>query len=284
MWDERPRHSDAECARLLERLLLEPAELLAVLAPEGWERSLLRHTFHPTPEQIAAERERFRRSLASLSGEQESADADVPDGVRDRLDAQTDDPDDVPAEPVDAELEVVELLGHALWDLFCENNRVIDAEGRAYDLGSFRGSAGFIAESINRRYSELRRSYDYLDFYMGSAWIAGRADLRPVYRWIFGRLREEGCRWIYSFPRLYLIDFGGKASSDDLESYDPSEAVRAELEEAERTEQVQEFDEQLDRAYEEDLHAARDAPLPATVAAYREVYGHLPEGWPHPEM
>ncbi len=48
---------------------------------------------------------------------------------------------------------MLEFIGMALWDVFSQNHKVIDAAGTAYDLGSFRASAGFIAESINRRYS-----------------------------------------------------------------------------------------------------------------------------------
>jgi hypothetical protein len=61
------------CARLLDALLLQPAVLLADLAPQGWECSPLRRVFRPTPEQRTGERQRFRRNLAALRGEQTSA-------------------------------------------------------------------------------------------------------------------------------------------------------------------------------------------------------------------
>ena len=281
-WAERSRHTHAACARFLDRLLLEPEELLEALAPEGWERSPLHRTFHPTPEQLAEEEERFRTNLEALRGASGSAD---------RAEPPPEDDDDpaaaAPPRTIEPEQEVVELLGHALWDVFSDNHTVVDSDGVAYDLGSFRGSADFIAESINRRYTHLRRSYHYLDFYMGSLMYSGRADLRPVYRWIFTLLREEGCHWIYSFPRTYLIDFSSgpaEASQDDFSSYDPSDAVRSEVERGERDKEVRELAEKLERAQEGDLRKARDRPLPATVAAYRDVFGSLPEGWPHPDM
>jgi hypothetical protein len=234
---DRPRHSGAECARLLNELLHEPAELLSVFAADGWERSPLIHALQPPP-----------------------------------------------AQRIDAERKIVELIGHALWDIFSDNHTVLDADGTAYDFGSFRGSAGFIAESTNRRYPHLDRTYDYLDFYMGSIGLRERADLRPIYRWIFVRLEATGCRWIYSFPRLYLVDLSDAPADDDAEDYDPSEAVRRELARDKDAEQVRALREQFDRAFEEDLARAQHAPLPATVAAYRDVFGALPEGWPHPEI
>jgi hypothetical protein len=285
MWSDRPRHSAATCARLLNRLLLPPGELLEVLAPEGWERSTLVGVFHPSPEQLAVEREQFRRNLAILRGTRHNAAADGKNESHDRVeDPAPGETQREPPAPIDPQQEVVELLGHALWDVFSNNHTVVDPEGTAYDLGSFRGSAGFIAESINRRYGDLNCQYDYLDFYMGSSWSAGRADLQPVYRWIFGRLKDAGCSWIYSFPRIYLVEFGRSTEVDDPTAYDPSEAVRAELEGPGQAETADSLADQLERGYEEDMRRARRAPLPPAVAAYRDVFGHLPDGWPHPEM
>lgn len=292
MWhDDRPRHSDAECQRLLDRFLLSPEALLAVLAPQGWHLSPLRLAFHPTPEQVAEETERMRANLDRLQrllsrGTPERAEG-APRHFREEAqgEAMEDASDErAPApRPDEPEREIVELVGTALWDVFSDNHTVVDPDGVAFDLGSFRGSAGFIAESIDRRYAELA-GHGYLDFYMGSLWLAERADLRPVYRWIFQTLHAEGCDWIYAFPRLQLIDLGGRASEDDLSAYDPSEAVRAELEEAERREKIREMEADLERAHEDTVRRARESPLPATVEACRDVFGALPEGWPHRDM
>lgn len=278
MWPDadRPSHDHATCARFLDRFLLPPRELLAALAPEGWVRSLLVRVFHPTPEQLAEESERIRRNLAALTGRPEPDASDE--------DEASEDVEEPLQRSIEPEREVVELLGRALWDVFSENHRVIDSDGTAYHLGSFRASAALIAESINRRYTHLERPYDYLDFYMGSSLSSQRADLRPVYRWIFARLQILGCRWIYSFPRIYLVDLGGLAPDEDASSYDPSEAVRHELESAERARRTEELADELERGYREDVRRARHAPLPTIVAAYRDVFGTLPEGWPHPDM
>ena len=39
-----------------------------------------------------------------------------------------------------------------------------------------------------------------------------------------------------------------------------------------------------DEAHEDAMRRAREEPLPATVAAYRDIFGVLLEGWPHPDM
>jgi len=40
---------------------------------------------------------------------------------------------------------------------------------------------------------------------------------------------------------------------------------------------------ELAEAHEENVRRACHLPLPATVDAYRDVFGALPDGWPHPE-
>jgi hypothetical protein len=168
----------------------------------------------------------------------------------------------------------------ALWDIFSDNHTVVDDAGVAYDLGSFRGSAGFIAESINRRYDGIHHAYDYMNFYMGS--LGGRGGrMRSLHRWIFARLKQRGCRWIYAFPRLHVVDFGTPEADAAFTDYDPGRSLEAELERSRRQAELDELRRSLDAAYEEALEQARNRPLPAVVAAYREVFGELPEGWPH---
>jgi len=58
--------------------------------------------------------------------------------------------------------------------------------------------------------------------------------------------------------------------------------VRAELEREKRGEEFRALEEELDRAHEEAVERARRMPPPPTVAAYRDVYGRFPIGWPPP--
>lgn len=178
------------------------------------------------------------------------------------------------------EREVLSRLGDALWDIFSDNHTVFDANG-AYALGSFRGSAGFIADVLNHRYGMIRTGFDYLDFYMGSG--SRQQSFAAVYQWIFAGLKAAGCDWLYSFPRLYVIRFDADDSTDMLD-YDPGKAVQAQLERQNRDARHDKMVDELERAHEESLSSARHQPLPVTVAAYRAVYDRLPTGWPHPDM
>jgi hypothetical protein len=152
------------------------------------------------------------------------------------------------------------------------------------DLGSFRASGGFLADILNRQLGT--REYDYLDFYMGSSWLAGRADLSPVYQMIFRRMRKRNLDWVYHFPRLMLVDLRPltaalkEADGPEWEGYDPSAALAKQGEESQRDQEIAELRQSLDEAHHDSVEAARNAPPPATVRAYEEVYGGLPKGWP----
>jgi hypothetical protein len=131
--------------------------------------------------------------------------------------------------------------------------------------------------------------YAYLDFYMGTGMVSGRADLGPVYRMIFRRLRAHNMDWVYHFPRLYAVDFRPlKKQMDEQErggepefaGYDPSAALEEEQADREQDEKLSELREQLDEGHREAVEAARDREPPATVRAYEAVYGELPRGWP----
>ena len=175
------------------------------------------------------------------------------------------------------EEEVVDLVGRVLWDVFSDNHTVFDADG-AFDLGSFRGAAGFLAEAIHGRYPALSGRRGYLDFYMGTRGIG--ADLGPLYRWVFAGLRMAGCDWRYSFPRIYLVSFAHDPEPADTLAYDPSAAVAAELDAADREREGAEMQQRLDAGYNDAVERAKRRPPPAIVQAYYSVYGRWPRGWP----
>jgi hypothetical protein len=282
-----PRHTDEECSRLLNRFLLPPAALLAILAPGGWANSPLRRCFHPTPEQRRTEaiecRENLKRSRAALERRQPAEDGtdDNPVAAGDEeAYVGADDAEPVrDPQPIEPDREVVALVGCVLWDVFSNNHAVFDERGK-FDLGSFRASASFLAEEINVRYRQAGGRRAYLDFYMGTLWLARRADLRPVYRWVFAGLRAAGCDWRYSFPRIYLVSFEHERERADEGSCDPSAAVTVELEAAQREYERAELQERLDAAHNEAVEEAKRRPRPAIVQAYDDVVGRWPEGWP----
>lgn len=267
MYDAKPPgHSRESCAALIVRFLFEPAALLSAWAPDGWERSPLFRLFHPTAEQMAKESAAIRDNLQQTFG--------VPAREMD------DDPVIGPMRPVEPGLEVIELLGMTLWDGFSDNNTVRDQSGRAFALGSFRSSAEFMADAINARYSKAAAGFGYMDFYMGTTVIGRRADLTPVYTWIFKHLREAGCDWAYAFPQIHLVHVDPVLPTGEMIGTDPGEVIRAELAAVKEAEERWVFEQRLREAHNEAVLEARAGPPPAVVAAYAEVYGALPEGWP----
>jgi hypothetical protein len=186
--------------------------------------------------------------------------------------------------PVAREAEVRELVGLCLWDVFSDEHEVVASDGRRLDLGSFRGSGGFLADILNQQTGT--EQYDYLSFYMGTIWVAERADLAPVYRMIFHRLRARGLDWVYHFPRLHAVDMRplkeALEGQDEPEwsGYDPSEALAREEAEREQDKNLAELRELLDEGYREPVEQAAGGPPPAMVLAYEAVFGRFPRGWP----
>jgi hypothetical protein len=155
----------------------------------------------------------------------------------------------------DLDRVAVERLASALWGVFSHHRAVVDTEGRHYDLGSWRAAAELIADLVNRRHPEIRPPIRYMDCYMGVISAAERGpDVEALHRWIFSRLRDAGCEWLYSFAVI-----------------DAPEEQRKRL---------RELASEMSRAYDDRAGDGIYAPLPAVVVAYREVYGRLPDGWP----
>lgn len=306
------------------------ADVMAELAPDGWEKSPLLAVYHPSAKQVYEESVRMHRNLLSLPFKRkDDAPPPPPEPTLEQIEAEHVMGD------IEPERECQELVGRCLWDLFSDNHEVTDAEGRLLDLGSMRASGGFLAEVVNRqggpkpiprdtefdnemfnkmftpdvlanpKYADmvqgLRKEmfgdggYTYMDFYMGTGMVSGRADLGPVYRMIFKRLKARGMDWKYTFPRLYAVDMRplGKAlneqkrqesgETEDFEEYDPSAEFEKMQEEEMKDREVSELRESLDESYRESVAEAQDRAPPLTVQMYEEVYGDDPVGWP-PEV
>jgi len=183
--------------------------------------------------------------------------------------------------PVEQDAEVTELVGLCLWDTFSDNHEVIAADGRLADIGSFRGAGAFIDEHLTRERDGWREG-DYLRFYMGTIWIGQRADLAPVYAMIFSRLKAVGADWVYHFPELGIVELPSR--DDELApsapGYSVSQSAVAERNAQRRREEVQRFRAELEEGNARAREEALDREPPATVRAYRGVYGRDPRGWP----
>lgn len=279
------RLTEAQCWALFAQLFphgLADACLLQELAPAGWDLSPLLRVYHPTVEQVYEEAVRIHANIQGLLAPRGRPRQNPPPTLEEVRRSHRED-------PVRPREECADLLARCLWDIFSDNHEVFTSEGSLVDLGSFRSSAGFIADLCNRLEGPegpAMGGKDYMDFYMGTIWIARRADLAPVYALIFRRLKALGLDWRYVRPRLYLVDLSGLRESleggDQPEwvGYDPSEAFAREQEERKRQRELAGLRESLDQAYRESIEEARKGPPPRTVQAYRQVYGRWPGGWP----
>jgi hypothetical protein len=275
-------YNEAELVAEFDRLFphgFAGADVLQEIASEGWHNSPLLATYHPSLEQTYEEALRIHRNLRELNLGRKNEDRPAP--AEPTLEEIS---KDYRETDVEVEGEVSELVGKCLWDVFSDNHEVVGSDGRVLDLGSFRASGGFLAELLNRQTGT--EHYDYMNFYMGTIWIGERADLGPVYRMIFRRLRRRELDWVYHFPRLYAIDLAPlKEQLDRNEepewlNYSPSEALAKEEEQKQREKQLAEMRESFDEGYREAIEEALKGSPPTTVLAYETVYGRFPRGWP----
>ncbi|HLQ43744.1 MAG TPA: hypothetical protein VK137_03365 [Planctomycetaceae bacterium] len=274
--DEHDKQLSAELDRLFPN---GPAgsDVLRELVPDGLEQSPLRAAYHPTLDQVFEESVRLHENLNSLPWRDPNKPSSPPP-TREEIERE------YCETPVDTNRELHDIVGKCLWDLVSDNHDVVDAEGREIDFGSFRYAGGVIADWLNDRLGPS--VYDYMDFYMGTIWLSGRADFAPVYGMIFRRMKRLGWDWVYHFPRMHLVDFGPlrEALKDkdqpDWEGYDPSaEFAKAQAEE-ERQQELAKMRQSLDDGYRESITEALRLPPPKTVQAYQSVFGKLPQGWP----
>jgi len=258
-------------------------DVVAEIAPEGWEHSPMLACFHPSVEQIYEESVQLHRNMEAFRSAQRRRRADVeieyvpsPEPTLDEIRSE------YRSTPVEWQTEMTDLIGLCLWDVFSDGHDVIVADGRVAHLGSFRGSGAFLDEYLTRPlYGDGRGDGNYMRFYMGTAWISERADLTPVYAMIFRRLRSLGAEWMYHFPELYLTEFGAAdMNSEPHKPYSVSEAAVAELNAQKKRSEIERIRADLAANNARAREEAMDRPPPATVRAYREVYGRDPRGWP----
>jgi hypothetical protein len=282
--DERQdkRLTDRELHSFFDRLFphgFAGADVLAEIAPEGWEQSPFLACFHPAVEQLFEERLAMHRNLEHLRrlGRRREGTAALDPRPEPTV-------EDVRREyepsPVNEQEEVTELVGLCLWDIFSDNHDVIAPDGRLANIGSFRGAGAFLDEYLTRD-QEGWRDDDYMRFYMGTIWISRRADLMPVYAMVFRRLKAAGADWVYHFPEIGIVELARVDDADKAgATYSVSQAAVAELETQRRRAEVQRLRTELREANARAREEALDRPPPATVRAYRQVYGRDPRGWP----
>jgi hypothetical protein len=294
-WPDRHNaYSDEELAGLFRRLFpggLGGADVEAELVPEGWSDSPFVRCFHPTVERAYEEYRQVHENLRELTRDRPGAAGNAAGPGSEEPESLAEFQARFTPAPVEAKQELTDLVGLCVWDIFSDNHDVTDPHGRAIDIGSFRGAGAFIAAfAAGQADGEGGETWpdraDYLRFYLGTIWIGGRCDLTPVYVLIFRRMHAQGLDWRYVFPRLGVVRFEKPEDRDsppgqhEWEGYSPSAAVARDLERRQREADAARFEAELDAMYRESVAKARHGPPPSTVAAYRQIYGRLPIGWP----
>lgn len=287
-----PRYDEDEAFAFLRKLMPQGfagPDVLAELAPEGWERSGLVRAYHPSVEQAHAEAVAMHENLERLRGlgrKRRDKPAEEEDAPLKRPPTLEEVRAEYKETPVRPEEECRDIVGCVLWEIFSDNHSVIADDGREVDLGSFRGTSSTLdafdrgAAADSGDWMDVWDRGDHMRFYCGLAFIAGRTDYRLVYEMVFRRLCALGADWIYRFPRLGVVRFKKPEEADDPIDYSPSEAFAKEFKEREKEAEFARMEAELDQAYEESARAAAKEEPPPIVQAYRNVYGRLPSGWP----
>lgn len=286
--DSENEYSEDELTPAFDRLFPQGfagGDVIREIAPDGWEKSPWAGSTRAAPDALGQEMSQALRSMETWKPGDPMPVFPTMDDISKRVKEMADQP---PPEqlPVEPEVVVRDMVGRCLWDIFSDSHDVVAEDGRRLHLGSFRGSAGFIAEYLNKQTGT--ETYFYMDFYMGTGMGEAKNDLHSVYRMIFRRLQAEGYDWVYHFPRLGLVDFRPlkeamdreKNPEAEYENYDPSAAFEKEEENRKKDEEIAEMREKLDEGYRESVEASKDRPPPATVLGYEAVFGEYPRGWP----
>lgn len=269
------RLTHKENARLLDHLFPQGFAgqyVKQTLIPEGWESSSLKFIFHPTPKQKYRELVQLHKNIAKISKDKPPTD-DLPSFKQFK--------NEYKSKPVKPEKELWDLVGLCVWDIFSDGHDTFTPDGRIAHLGSSRGSGSFLGDWIEER-QKSDEQYHYMDFYMGTSMVSKRADLSPVYRIIFKRLREIGCDWKYHFPRLYLLDVSQTKSKREKspENYNPEQAITDEQKRSKQNQRNEKLKNELEKDHQENIKKACKKDPPPIVQAYRDVFGTFPNGWP----
>ena len=261
--------------QLLISLLQSVPELLQKMAPEGFAHSELVKVCHPTPEMRYREY-RFIQ-LRTIQLQRMMKKKVVVESTK-SLDEFL---REIKVKPIKEQYEIASIFGNCIWDIFSNNHTVFNRQFESYDLGSARGSGGFIADVINELSLAPDHIFDYIDFYMGHSIGKERADLTGVYAFIFQKLKDRNLDWEYSFPRVGIINLQqGEEKTDDPAKYDSDRAMQKQLKNMEKEKEISQLHENLDRIYKEEYEKARYEKPDQEVVAYFKIYHHWPLGHP----
>lgn len=269
---EKPNHGDDDCEKLLKYLIDSPNEILAQLAPDGWKNSPYKLNLYPARKDDSEDVASLNEYIKSLMPK-----SDV--GLEHSIFQDFMKEMEIKPKITNPYEEFLDLFGAVLWCIFSNNHEVFDENEYVYDIGSFRGSGGFIADFLNKSYPS-ETSFGYMDFYCADMRFDDDTAL-PLFVLIFEKLKAKNCNWRYSFPKISIISFDKPEEEISLENYDPSKAIEEELAQKQKQVEVQKLRDELDEIYENEREDAKYEAPPLIIRAYQAVYGAFPDGWVH---
>jgi hypothetical protein len=270
MKSAQTNHTDESCEELLKYLCDSPNQILALIAPEGWENSAYKFIYHPTAQTIFENSLRMHENMSSLF-KKKGKEMEPPtlESIEKELSEK--------GEIIKPKEEFLDLLGSCLWCIFSNNHEVFDDKG-VYDIGSFRGSGGFIGDFLNKNYPN-ETTFDYMDFYCADMRFDDDETSLPLFVYLFEKIKSANCDWSYSFPRIGIVSFDKEETVAKPEDYDPNKALEEELANKQKKAEIQEFKDKLDEIYESEMEEAKYKKPPLIIRAYQTVFGKYPQGW-----
>lgn len=177
--------SNKACFELFDKIFYSKDYLFNKIAPNGWINSPYVNFLHPSAQQQLNEHLHIMSSpLGEFINKQDNVkQKTIKDFKQDNL------------KKISPDYEFLYAFGLACYDIFSNENEVVDSNEIVYDIGSHRGSASFVADYINMHFS-MEESFDYLDFYL-SPFIRERASLYEFYKFIFQVININKCDWVY---------------------------------------------------------------------------------------
>jgi len=189
--------------------------------------------------------------------------------------------------------EISRLVGLCLWDVFSDGHDVLDEGGREISLGSFRASAGFLADRLNEQVKTGQVQGPAIDAATRAAEVQKvmGAAMPEVNNDLLFQFLKEHQTGPFDYMDFYLVDMrplkerldaqkAEESGEPDWAGYCPEKELVNEEADREKDRELARMRESLDEGYRESVAAALNGPPPLTVQSYREIFGEWPTGWP----
>jgi len=172
---------------------LTSKEIFKALIPNGLKNSTFVLCYHPTDEIYYRQHIECTKNTSHLDVLC-SEKLNEPVKPKPILDYETVIKENKPTR-IQTKLEMAQILGDCIWDVFSGNNEVFSNNGWIYHLGSWRGTGSFLSDYI-KKFDSLH--FDYMNFYMGTQGMnvyPKEVEFEKIYLYIFKLLKKNKLDW-----------------------------------------------------------------------------------------